>query len=77
MAAGKVIGADTHTLTVAQMPSHQHSAQTYNGGDATRGFQAYDANISGPTAFTNFEGGGQAHNNIQRTLVGYLWERTA
>lgn len=30
-----------------------------------------------PNFNSDYTGGGQAHNNIQRTKVGYLWERTA
>ena len=75
--AGTVIGADTHTLTIDQMPSHSHSgdrlvARTTFAPGAGYGIGATD---NGSPVGNN--GGGKAHNNIQRTLVGYLWERTA
>ena len=77
VAGGTVIGADTHTLTVEQMPSHSHSFYT----NAAGGTAANSATFAGTNGVANgamsSAGGGQAHPNIQRTLVGYLWERTA
>lgn len=87
VAAGTIIGADTHTLTIAQMPSHSHSRQ--NGGEfvgvnsSSGGTQfglpsgGYYNFRWGQTTELTYSGSGQAHNNIQRTLVGYLWKRTA
>lgn len=92
--AGTIIGADTHTLTEAQLPNisgywtiHGQEGGTvfYNAvGKATgSGYGAYKAppgSTGGAHSLQNpgFNfGSGQAHNNIQRTLVGYLWKRTA
>lgn len=81
--AGTVIGADTHKLTIAQMPSHQHN---FKGGRASIAAASDGIGLMGGTGSDGYgnwgsivqgTGGGQAHNNIQRTLVGYLWERTA
>lgn len=105
VSAGTIIGADTHTLTTAQIPSHLHSngtlsaasagAHTHSitvpdgGADvnfgssyrvggpiskATTSAGAHTHNVTGNTSNT---GGGGSHNNIQRTKVGYLWQRTA
>ena len=81
--AGTVIGADTHTLTVAQMPSHGHDVRTRHSSGSF-GWEAGITRSNGgsmenkiPSEYMFNTGGGQAHNNIQRTLVGYLWERTA
>ena len=75
--AGTVIGADNHTLTVGQMPTHSHDFYT----NAVGGTTANSATFAGINGVANgamsSTGGGQAHPNIQRTLVGYLWERTA
>ena len=69
-------GAETHTLSAAQIPAHNHPlAAPYNtttpGGAAT--FTAL-ANVnaagSSTTANTgNSTGGGSAHNNTQPTLI--------
>ena len=84
VAAGTVIGADTHTLTTAEMPSHTHTSPNGNPfltdlgtGTAvnTAAGGSYGFRIAGSA--TQAAGSGGAHNNIQRTLVGYLWERTA
>ncbi|MCL2037452.1 hypothetical protein FWG95_00355 [Candidatus Saccharibacteria bacterium] len=77
-------GAVSHTLTIAQMPSHSHNppiAVTYNGNAgnyrslfATNSpfWSAGDAN----NAVTN-TGGGGAHNNIQPYITVYFWKRTS
>lgn len=66
---GAASGAQTHTLTEAQMPSHRHQysirlANTrYPGGT--------DSGTAYGDAFRNTEytGGGQPHNNLQPYLV--------
>ena len=85
VAAGTIIGADTHTLTEAQLPSltkpllRPNFGGTYGiggGGGTGRSITGSNNDVFQNSAVISF-GGGQSHNNIQRTKVGYLWERTA
>lgn len=74
-------GAKTHTLTVAEMPSHTHdefnnSATT--GGLVGWGAQDTSTNTASLTGYdTGATGGGGAHNNLQPYITCYFWRRTA
>tara|TARA_B100000768_G_scaffold113253_1_gene104910 strand:+ start:185 stop:967 length:783 start_codon:yes stop_codon:yes gene_type:complete len=70
-------GAKTHTLSIAEIPSHTHgfTAHLTTSGDNDRGGGGVlTSSQSGTTAAT---GGGQAHNIIQPYVVVYMWRRTA
>ncbi len=67
---GAAGGAETVTLTIAQMPNHNHPMLTRTDLTATGGgagaFAAGEPNL-GQT--TQAAGGGAAHNNAQPTLI--------
>lgn len=82
--AGSEFGANTHTLTVNQIPAHSHYTQIrYMSGKAGNltfpWLVTYDASSSvwSGVGQSNDTGGGQAHNIVQPTKVVYMWERTA
>lgn len=68
-------GAKTHTLTIAEMPSHNHSYNFTSSAnvDIDAGASLYST-ASGTTGNT---GGDGAHNNLQPYIVVYMWKRTA
>lgn len=80
---GKTGGEKTHTLTVDEMPKHNHNLGLSKGGSEAGWGLDYTANS--PTYryydgadFIDFTGGDQPHNNLQPyTVVGYMWRRTA
>lgn len=78
-------GEATHTLTVAEMPSHQH--QMVNGNTDGYDYSAWtkssvvlhDAGAIGyaGNANTSYVGGNAAHNNMMPYKAAYCWLRTA
>lgn len=78
-AAGSTGGEATHTLTIAEMPSHAHN----DGTAADRGINAEDGGVSAVvywensqgTRTTTYVGGGEAHNNMPPYMAVYVWMR--
>ena len=76
---GETGGEKTHTLTVAEMPSHSHSAYL-NGGNlaSSAGRLQFTTNTGQEFAGSiKAAGGDGAHNNLQPYVVVKRWHRTA
>ena len=86
--AGSQGGEAEHTLTEAEMPSHNH-AMAY-GPDSSAGSTGFPYGIAAGSATnsaggrgyasnlgTFSAGGGQPHNNMPPYLSVYIWKRTA
>ena len=82
---GSTGGEATHTLTVNEMPKHQHRIWTKAENSGTGNYYSYvtemvkgvyygtDANQNQVEA----TGGNQPHNNMPPYLAVYMWQRTA
>ena len=69
-------GAETTTLTIAQMPSHNHTYSLGTAQSNTAMATRVNSNtLVSPT--TGNTGGGQAHTNLQPSVTVYMWKRTA
>lgn len=65
---GATGGAQTHTLTTAQIPSHNHSSPvTKSTVGGTGVYYGQGADVQGQS--TGLTGGDGAHNNTQPTIV--------
>lgn len=63
---GETGGEKTHTLTVNEIPSHYHTINGDGTGVTVAGSPyVYRSNGTTSYGFTNYTGGGQAHNNLQ------------
>lgn len=68
-------GSKTHTLSIAEMPSHTHDSNNTSGSASAYAF----ATVAGNSALTitGSTGGNGAHNNMSPYIVTYMWKRTA
>lgn len=72
----KTGGTKTHTLSLTEIPAHNHEAYGLKppGGDNSRIDVGSGAGNRTP-CYTANTGGGGAHNNLQPYFVVYIWKR--
>lgn len=81
-AAGSTGGEETHTLTKAEIPDHNHTFK-YTGQSVTTGVNAVRLYQAANNQYNAYSGGqssdcgGQSHNNMPPYLAVYTWRRTA
>ena len=78
--AGSTGGSATHTLTINQIPSHNHSIRMKENAIASgSSFSRISSagSISSETNLTNYVGGSQPHNNMPPYLTVYMWKRVS
>ena len=80
--AGSTGGEETHTLTKAEIPDHNHTFK-YTGQSVTTGVNAVRLYQAANNQYNAYSGGqssdcgGQSHNNMPPYLAVYTWRRTA
>lgn len=87
--AGQTGGESNHTLTIAEMPTHEHEISEAQYGQKLSLYPGA-SNGSNQNGGSNFNagdpsnyykarnaGGNGAHNNLPPYIVTYMWQRTA
>ena len=81
--AGAAGGEAAVTLTLGQMPAHNHTyhcfggtSYAYNGGSAGN-FKGYSITSPNTTYGSGAAGSGEAHENMPPYITAYCWRRTA
>lgn len=81
--AGSTGGEATHTLTISEMPNHNHAIWYPNAGAANNSAPIGYPQVGSKStyyavgSYDGDVGGGEAHNNMPPYLVVYVWKRTA
>ena len=79
---GQTGGEKNVTLTINEMPSHQHFLSNYNTGGTTADYSTYAVMAPGTVGYggnvkTSFNGNGAAHNNMPPYTQVSIWRRIA
>lgn len=77
-----IVGEEEHTLTINEMPEHNHSLKGSLTGEEKEASNIGNDWAQIATDWTNDSyianaGGSQAHNNVQPSKIVYRWLRTA
>lgn len=78
--AGSTGGEAAHTLTIDEMPKHNHEVDNLNASGSATPFmtvQAQDKRGFGGNVQTMYAGGGKAHNNLPPYLAVFMWQRVS
>lgn len=78
--AGSTGGEAAHTLTVDEMPKHNHEIDNLNASGSATTFmtvQAQDKKGFGGNVQTMYAGGGKAHNDMPPYLTVFMWQRVS
>lgn len=76
--AGSTGGEAAHTLTVDEMPKHNHEIDNLNASGSATPFmtvQAQDKRGFGGNVQTMYAGGDGSHNNMPPYLAVFMWKR--
>lgn len=70
-------GAKTHTLSTAEIPAHNHTADARTSKFGSSVGTVFSKNTPDTQSSVDNTGGGGAHNNLQPYIVVRMWKRTA
>lgn len=78
--AGTTGGEAEHELTVEELPSHRHmmnglETDRVEGGYVAARSATFSQQTDDGTTWTDYTGGGLAHNNMPPFLAVYMWKR--
>lgn len=77
---GKTGGEKTHILKINEIPPHNHNILKPRWSTSAGANAVYGSNGLGTgSAYDNigYNGGGEAHNNLQPYVAVYMWKRIA
>lgn len=78
--AGSTGGEAEHTLTIDEMPRHNHEIDNLNSAGNTTPFMTVQAQNKvgyGGNVQTMYAGGGEPHNNLPPYLSVFMWKRVS